>query len=330
MWTVTIAWLLMVALVLVLVAGLLWASGGQTVYATPGSGIIEAIPDALEATPAPPSGRLVIMSSSLAYGLGAQPHLHAAPNASVVCDHLDRLIETIVASGADIALLQEVDFSSQRTYDIDQLYYVAAALGWGYAARAVTWECRYRPWLLRQPVGRLRAGIGVISRYPLIQNVRHHLPPARAYAGLAPLFGPRHIAQMVDVQCGGTSIRLFNVSLDCRRAASVQRQVRALASFVRDAYTPTSVLMGALNPTIGGASESALSLLKTELGDRFQAVTPRESAAPDTMGHLALHQAFVGRELRPLDLQWLALEAPIAEPAPLVLHLRWALAIAPI
>jgi endonuclease/exonuclease/phosphatase family metal-dependent hydrolase len=321
-------WFLAVSLVLLLVAIMFWATGGQTVYATPGSGIIEAVPDALEAVPPPPSGCLVILSFSLAYGLGPDLHARTVPGASVICDRLDRMIETIVASGADIALLQEVDFASQRTYDIDELYYIGAALGWGYAARAVTWECRYHPWPLRQPGGRLRAGIGVISRYPLIQNVRHHLPLARAHAIFTSRFKPRHTVQMVDVQCGGTSIRLFNAALDHHLAASGSRQIQALASFVRDAYTPTSVLMGALNPSIVETAEPPSSLLMTELGSQFQAVTQHDKAAADTTGHLALHQAFVGRDLRPLDVQWLAMDTAIAEHAPLALHLRWALAMA--
>ena len=323
-----IAWLLVAVFVLILVAVLCWASGGQTVYATSGSGIIEAIPDAIEATPTPPSGRLVILSFSLAYGLGTRSHDRTAPSASAICDRLDYMIETIVASGADVALLQEADFASQRTYEIDEFYYIVAALGWGYAARAVTWECRYYPWPLTQPIGRLRAGIGVISRYPLIQNVRHHLPPARTWSVLTPRFRPRQTVQMVDVQCGGMSVRLFNATIARRHTLPDSRQVRALASFVRDAYTPTCVLMGALNPSLGETAELESSLLMTELGSHFQAVTQHDRAASGSTGHSAVHQAFVGRDLRPLDVQWLTMDAPIVEHDPLALHLRWALAMA--
>ena len=53
---------------------------------------------------------------------------------AAVYDRLDAVIEAIAASGADVALLQEVDFASRRTYDIDQLQ-LAAALGWGFGTR---------------------------------------------------------------------------------------------------------------------------------------------------------------------------------------------------
>jgi hypothetical protein len=81
-----------------------------------------------------PAEELLVLSYSIAYGLGdpRQPGRRLEPAA--VYDRLDAVIETIAASGADVALLQEVDFASRRTYDIDQLQYIAAALGWGFVA----------------------------------------------------------------------------------------------------------------------------------------------------------------------------------------------------
>ena len=168
-------------LVLLLLGGLVWAGGGKTIHETQGSGIIESIPDALEREPAAPE-TLVVLSYDLAYGLGTQRSRVPPPEITTIYDRLDQIVETIAGSGADVALLQEVDFASRRTHDIDQLHYIAAALGWGFAARALTWECRYLPfpcWPFGRPTGRLRAGMGVISRYPLIQNTRQRLSQPR-------------------------------------------------------------------------------------------------------------------------------------------------------
>lgn len=168
-----------VVLLLVLLGGIVWASGAQMPRMAQGSGIIEAIPDALETEPSQPSAQLILLSYRLNYAQGPQDPRGQPPDAATICDRLDHVIETIVTSEADIVFLQEIDFASQRTHEIDQLFYIAAALGWGYAARASTWECRYWPWPLQQPAGRIRAGMGVISRYPLVQNVRQRLPQAR-------------------------------------------------------------------------------------------------------------------------------------------------------
>jgi hypothetical protein len=67
-------------LMLLLLTVSLWAAGGQTVYTTPGSGIIEAIPGALEAEPMPPAGRLIILSYPLAYAWEVSNAGHSPPH----------------------------------------------------------------------------------------------------------------------------------------------------------------------------------------------------------------------------------------------------------
>jgi endonuclease/exonuclease/phosphatase family metal-dependent hydrolase len=302
--------LCVVLLVLVLLGGIVWASGAEMPRIPQGSGIIEAIPDALETEPSPPSGQLILLAYRLHYTLGP-PEVRCQPlDAATICDRLDHVIETIVDSGADIVFLQEADFASQRTYDIDQLYYIAAALGWGYAARASTWECRYLPWPLRQPPGRIRAGMGVISRYPLVQNVRQRLPHARPYPPLAARLFPSPMVQMVDVQCGGTTLRLLQVDGGTHDASMSRRQLQALASFIRDVQTPASVMMA--------AQPALLAQLLLELEHRFRIVTDGTSSS-------GVARALVGVGLNPLKTRALPVEASVLGQAPLVLHLRWAL-----
>jgi endonuclease/exonuclease/phosphatase family metal-dependent hydrolase len=318
--------IIVLILALLLLCGLLWASGGQTVYASSGSGIIEAIPGALEEEPAPPVGTLAILSYRLAYGLGQQArHNGSTLAAAAMCDYLDQVIEAIVASGADIALLQEVDFASRRTHEIDQLYYIAAALGWGYAARAVTWECRYLPWPPGSPSGRLRAGMGVISRYPLTQNVRQRLPQARPYPLWLTRFAPRPTVQMVDVQCGATTLRLLNVYLEPQGTAR-QPQARALGAFVREVYTPASVLMGTFSTAAEDSSlDQITSMLIAELGERFRGVTAQGDRPAPAMSHEYRVGAWVGSGLHALEARPAELSEPVTAPLPLTLRLRWAL-----
>ena len=127
--------------VLLLLGAVLWAGSGKTLHEAHGSGIIETIPGALETSPAPVA-ELVVLSYSIAYGLGDARQCGRRLPPATIYDRLDAVIATIAASGADVVLLQEVDFASRRTYDVDQLQYIAAALGWGFMARVITWECR--------------------------------------------------------------------------------------------------------------------------------------------------------------------------------------------
>ena len=62
------------AVLLLLLGAVLWAGGGKTLHEAQGSGIIETIPGALEMLP-PPAEELVVLSYSIAYGLG-DPRQH--------------------------------------------------------------------------------------------------------------------------------------------------------------------------------------------------------------------------------------------------------------
>lgn len=313
-----VVWVVLGVLVCLLFGGLLWASSAQTVYDPHGSGIIEGIPGALETEPSPPEGTLVIASCHLAYGLGPSASYGGQPEKRTIYDRLDYIIEALAASGADIALVHEADFASQRTYGIDQLAYIAAALGWGYAARTITWECRYVPWPVRYPIGRVRGGIGIISRYPLVQNTRRRLPHVwRVPAFLAHL-GPRHTVQMVDVQCGMHTVRVLHAHMGSSDKEGVKRQARALTHFARDVATPTSVLLGMQ----GTATSLLITTLTQELQERLRLVSEVSATSAPPAGC-----AFVGTGLQPLELRALPMEISVSDHPSTALHLRWALPV---
>jgi endonuclease/exonuclease/phosphatase family metal-dependent hydrolase len=330
-----IALVVVLLLLGVLLGALLWAGGGKTLHEPHGSGIIEAIPEAFEREPAA-IGTLVVLTYDLGYGLGEQ-HEHASAGAASIYDRLDHIVETVAAAGADVALFQEVDFASRRTHDIDQLHYIAAALGWGFAARTITWECRYLPypvWPVGRPTGRLRAGMGVISRYPLVQNTRQRLPQARPVPGLTALFSPHDAVQMVDVQCGTQTLRLCNVHLDPRDRTSRQRQARALVEFVRHIATPVSVLLGAFNAVLPGTAEGGsgtapsldqtMDIVVKELQGSFRAVVDDTLLPQGTAASAPLPQVLIGSGVRAVETRVLPLHTPVSAHRPLVVHLRWA------
>lgn len=318
-----------VLVVLGLILSALISMIGLQWYTADGSGIIEAIPDTMETEPAAPTGMLVILSTRLAYTLGSHPDPHSLPTASVVCDRLDQIIETIVESEADIVCVQEADFASHRTHDLDHLYYIASALGWGYVARAVTWECRYVTWpwtpYWKHPLGHVRAGMGVISRYALIQNVRQRLPQSGIVLPLVRRLSSVPMVQMVDVQCGATTLRLLHHDLGRGECTGGTRTTAALESFIRDVYTHTSVLMGGIRDDV---------LL---LSEQFRVVPEADGGATRGRSSGNWAWAFVGEGLSGVETRLVApavgtsTEKQIVDPGlvldqlPVTLRLRWAL-----
>jgi endonuclease/exonuclease/phosphatase family metal-dependent hydrolase len=325
------------SMLLLLLGAVLWAGGGKTLHAAQGSGIIETIPGPLEVLP-PPAAELVVLSYSMAYGLGDPRQPRRPVDPATVYDRLDAVIETLAASGADVALLQEVDFASRRTYDIDQLQYIAAALGWGFVARVITWECRYLPspfWAPQHHAGRLRAGQGVISRYPLVQNMRQRLSQPLAQPLLSPLFSPYRTVQMVDMQCGDRTVRFLNVHLEPRDTVTRQRQAQELVAFVRQVATPNCVLMGALH---SGASEvtarpdgpgfsqdRTLEIITSGLRDRLRLVTEMHPPSASEPLYYGRDPALVGPGLQTVETQVVMPDEPVSDHLPLLVRLRWSL-----
>ena len=328
---------MMLAVLLLLLGAVLWAGGGKTLHEAQGSGIIETIPGALEALPAP-AAELVVLSYSIAYGLGDPRQHRRRVDPATVYDRLDAVIETLAASGADVVLLQEVDFASRRTYDIDQLQYIAAALGWGFVARVITWECRYLPsplWAPQRHAGRLRAGQGVISRYPLVQNTRQRLSQPLTQPLLSPLFSPYRTVQMVDMQCGDRTVRFLNVHLEPHDTATQQRQAQELVAFVRHVATPNCVLMGALNSVASEVTarpddpavsqDRTLDIITSGLRDRLRMVPEMHPPSRPEPLYYCREHALVGPGLQTVETQVVLPDEPVSDHLPLLVRLRWAL-----
>jgi hypothetical protein len=131
---------------------------------------------------------------------------------------------------------------------------------------------------------------------------------------------------MVDVQCGATTLRVLHASLEPRRTTTCQRQAKALVAFVREVYTPTSVLMGMFNTEADRPlRDQIMPMLIAELGERCRAVTEQGNGpAVTTLQDLPVH-ALVGSGLSPLEAHRLKVSKPASAPPPLVLRLRWAL-----
>ncbi|GIX46541.1 MAG: hypothetical protein KatS3mg131_0752 [Candidatus Tectimicrobiota bacterium] len=294
--------LVTLAAALLLLAALLWAGGGKTVSERCSAGIIEAIPEAPEA-PATTPETLVVLFARLAYGLET-PWTTASPEA--LYDRLDAFIEAVAAVGADVVVVQEVDFASQRTYGLDQLTYIATALGWKYLARAFTWECRYLPWPPRRRLGRLSAGMGVLSPYPLVQNVRQRLTSSVREPLLAALFAPFPLVQLVDVQCGRATLRLLSAALSPRNGATRRRQAQELVDFVCQVAAPACLLVGPYG------SAEVVARLRTGLGERLRPVSV-EKGGEDMF-------VFVGSGVQCSRAQFVPTGAGQTS---LVLHLRW-------
>ena len=178
-------------------------------------------------------------------------------------------------------------------------------------------------WPSGRPLGRVRAGMGVISRFPLVQNTRRRLLPSGANALAAP-FLPSHMVQMVDVQCGAQMIRLFNVHLHGAEATTRQQQAQALVAFVQPVSTSSSVLMGSFNAAVQ-SSDTTMCFIIDGLRERYRIAKDMGLTYPATAPHSRLDQVFTASGLEVLETRVARQALPVTDHLPLVTHLRWQL-----
>ncbi|MBK8479949.1 MAG: endonuclease/exonuclease/phosphatase family protein [Proteobacteria bacterium] len=201
-------------------------------------------------------GALRVLTWNLAWARGTDPDPgHNPPVARATYeDHLRRMGALIRARGADIVLLQEVDFGSGRSHGLDELAALARASGLRYGARALSWRARYVPypyWPLREHYGRMLSGGAVLSRFPIVTNrVLLHAKPAAQPWWYRPFYLSRY-TQLVQLRDGQQRLWVVNNHLEAfdpaNRGAQAQlvlRVVTELADRLRDVADERLLLVG--------------------------------------------------------------------------------------
>ncbi len=184
----------------------------------------------------------------------------------------------IRSSGADIALLQEVDRNRRGTGGVDQPARLAALLGgWSHAFGE------------NVDYGAGGYGNAIVSRYPITSSANTHLPnaPGGQQRGL--------LRTVVDI--GGMDVSLYSTHLQNQMDQLKLRQAQAVAPIVAADANPT-VLGGDMNAWPG---DSVLNALKVPLDDTWDAVgagTGATNPASNPRGRID-YLLYAGSELTP-------------------------------
>ncbi|MBR0135611.1 MAG: endonuclease [Clostridia bacterium] len=96
-------------------------------------------------------------------------------SAEEVKNNLLGISETIKGLDADIILLQEVDTSSRRSYNMDQTAYYAEALGLPFDF-AYNYSAAFVPYPIAHPLGKVNSGLAVYTKYAVASAQRVQLP----------------------------------------------------------------------------------------------------------------------------------------------------------
>ncbi len=238
--------LLVAVLLLSLVLGLLWMAKGLQSPHTFEAPAQELTGLQTKTSTDTSTLKVVVWNIAWAYGWGSEGSGGAKPR-----EHFEQTLakmgKVLKDANPDLVLMQEVDFGSHRSHDMNQAEILAKAAGLPWVAEAVSWEANYLPfpyWPPENHYGQLRSGGALLSRYPITKNtVELYKKPAENgfIYNLGYLF--RYL-QMAEVQIGDDKLAVFNAHLDAFSDTNRQAHAKHIANTLTNKMQP-AILFGA-------------------------------------------------------------------------------------
>ncbi len=149
---------------------------------------------------------------------------------------LSAMATLIRNTGTDIALLQEVDFDSSRSFRRNQLDTLARRSGLIHRSHCTSWDLPWVPYPGWNPLnhfGRIRSGGGILSRFPIKSLQNDLLPKPRENPEWYNRLYLHRYFQMVET--GG--LRIVNLHLEAFSQENRKLHLLRLDERIRD-FTP--------------------------------------------------------------------------------------------
>ena len=142
---------------------------------------------------------------------------HARAYSKEVCEaNVNTVIERLKAMQPDIALIQEIDTRSTRSYKVNQRDMVIDAFDGHTAAFAQNYDSAYLFYPFRQPIGASESGILALVNAEITDSTRYSLPIEKGFRKILDLdrcYSVQHIP--MD---NGKTLALFNLHLSAYTA----------------------------------------------------------------------------------------------------------------
>ena len=171
------------------------------------------------------------------FGEGSEGPGYFTRNKNFYKTKLDELVSEISKSDPDIICLQEVDFDSHRSANLNQVQYLAVKAGYPYVAEAVSWDANYIPfpyWPVERHFGRMKSGGAILSKYPIISHEVHLLKKPQSQPWWYNIFYLHRYLQEAEIELGDRKIKVVNLHLEAFDMLDRKVQVEILVNKIRE------------------------------------------------------------------------------------------------
>lgn len=187
------------------------------------------------------TNHLTLVTYNIGYASGNKNNLGAILSRDEIIKNLNNMAAELKKLNPDIIALQEVDISATRSHDIDEMRFLANALGMPYGARVITWNKNYLPWPywpVSLQFGKIISGQAILSRYPILKQQVYVQDKPAANAFWYNWFYLDRVFQRVMINFNGEKISLWNVHLEAFDEKTKITQAEKLAELVQTKNTP--------------------------------------------------------------------------------------------
>jgi endonuclease/exonuclease/phosphatase family metal-dependent hydrolase len=218
--------------------------------------------------------KIKVLTYNIGYASGRKNNLSVHLTRPEVEANLEAMATALKKIDADVVALQEVDFQSARSFDINQFTYLAKALQMPYGAYVLTWNKNYVAWPYWPPqyhFGRIVSGQAVLSRYPIVGQDFIVMEKPKSNPFWYNWFYLNRIVQKVSLTIGDEPLKLWNVHLEAFDAKSRLQQIERVANWVKADDTQYRMVIGDFN-SVSVYSPDAAKDPREKLEDKGEAL----------------------------------------------------------
>lgn len=116
---------------------------------------------------------LSIMTFNIGYLSGMTNNKAIERTKDLFDTNAESLLEILTEETIDILAIQEIDFGSSRSFNIDQLDLIQKKANFNYGAKAINWDKRYVPypyWPPHLQFGKIQSGQAIASKFSILNN----------------------------------------------------------------------------------------------------------------------------------------------------------------
>jgi endonuclease/exonuclease/phosphatase family metal-dependent hydrolase len=253
--------LLILVILIALLAGLiLWMAGGlqsPRTFDVPPI-VAGAAPPDLTATN---TGTITVVVWNIAwgYGWGSEGTGKAKPP-EYFTESVKKIGGQIAALGADIALIQEIDFDATRSGRLDQAKLIAERAKLPFIALAPSWEANWVPfpyWPPSEHFGHMASGGAILSRFPIEKNTVRLLEKPAEYPFYYRLFYLFRYLQHAELRIGKERVHVFNTHLEAFKEKNRVEQAQVVERVIAKLGDPAVMFGGDFNAVPSEATKKS-------------------------------------------------------------------------